>query len=44
MGTLIDPKTGKSSFDKDWLYLTVDSQTQGLKIKILAKFKEDVHA
>jgi hypothetical protein len=44
MGTHADPKTGKTSFDKDWLYITVDSQNQGLRIKMLAKFKEDANA
>lgn len=44
MGTLLDPKTGKTSFDKDWLYLTVVSQNQGFRIKMVAKFKEDAHA
>lgn len=44
MGTLMDPKTGKTSFDKDWLYLTVVSQNQGFRIKMVAKFKEDAHA
>tara|TARA_B110000285_G_scaffold133654_1_gene149867 strand:+ start:632 stop:916 length:285 start_codon:yes stop_codon:yes gene_type:complete len=44
MGTHCDPKTGKTLFDKEWLYITVDSQNQGFRIKMLAKFKEDAHA
>ena len=44
MGTLADPKTGKTSFDKDWLYVTIISQYQGFRIKMLAKFKEDPQA
>lgn len=44
MGTLANPKTGKTSFDKEWLYFTVISQNQGFRIRVLAKFKEDPHA